>query len=78
MDNCKITDNKCMEGPEMGRSVKCYRCDLNHKTRSVHIEVKVTDYQFVLDQCKLDEFNTNEALSRIFAAGIEKLRRLAV
>jgi len=78
MPDCKITDNKCAEGTETGRSVKCYRCPMNYKTRSIHVEAKFIDYQFILDQCKLDDFDPNEACSRIFAAGVQSLRRVAV
>lgn len=79
-ETCKVVNGKCESGADIGHFVKCYRCDLNPKSRSVNISMSFPDYQLILDLCKIDDFNPNEALSRIMKSGIEhlKLRNLQV
>lgn len=74
---CKIVDGKCESGPDIGHFVKCYRCELNPHMRTVCVEIPFADYQLVLDHCKIDGFDPNEALSRIVRSGVAKLRMIS-
>lgn len=72
--NCKIIDGKCVSGPDIGHFRKCYSCDLNPHQRDVNVAMSFPDYQLILDLCKIDGFDPNEAMARIMKAGIEHLK----
>jgi len=76
--NCKIVDGKCVSGADIGHFVGCYSCGLNPKKRTVNVPISFPDYQFIKDACKVDDFNMNEAMERIFKVGIERLKMTAI
>jgi len=72
--HCKIENNACIDS-QKGRYAKCRQCPRYNVKVCVDAMISYRNRQFLVDLCKVDGYQLDEAISQLIDQGIRSLER---
>jgi|GEM_PF-2301215 len=71
---CKIENNACIDS-QKGRYAKCRQCTCYDVKVCVEGMISYRNRKFLVDLCKIDGYQLEEAISQLIDQGIRSLER---